>query len=228
MFEEVADYRAKKALSGFLLTLVPAAILWVWLVERGGLPWPFHGAGTVAGTYGRMLAYLPVFGFSMASLLWMRGAGPGIIEYFKWKGGSLAVWGVAGLSAGYSLFLFLSHDFVYKPVAFLPPALGVGLLNAVSEEILFRLAFLSLLTRVNGFPQRANLMQAVAYGLVHLFIGGPVFFFGAVAYGLLLGWITQARDSILPAIVCHFIADIGAIVLPLMIYGVKGVYIGSF
>ncbi len=205
------------ALAGFTISLFFTVGVAGFLLTRQLIPWPFHGADTVCDTYGRILVYLPFAGFSLLSVLWIRGLNKPVAEYFKWNRFSPTVLVGFALSAGYSLYLFSTHDFAFKGLVFVPPAMILGFLNAISEELLFRLVFFQLLIPVAGSWQRANLMQAVLYGFVHLFIGGPVFFLGAVAYGLLLGWITKTNESILPAIICHFIADVGAIGLPLLI-----------
>jgi len=205
------------ALTGFIVTLMLFGGVAGFLLTRKLVSWPFHGAETICSTYGRILVYLPFTGFSLLSVFWIKGKKKPLADFVTWNHFSLTF--AAGLvfSAGYSLYLFLSHDFAYKGIAFVPPALILGLLNAISEEFLFRLVLLQLLVPVTASWQRANLMQAFLYGIAHLFIGGPVFFFSAVGYGLLLGWIVRTNKSILPAIICHFIADIGAIGLPLLI-----------
>lgn len=206
-----------QAFAGFMASLLLVGGAAVFLLSRKLIPWPFHGAATIAETYARVLFYLPFAGFSLLSVLWIKDRKRTVAELIMWNRFSPTF--VPGLvvSAGYSLFLFLTHDFGYKGVLFVPPALILGFLNAVSEELIFRLVFFQLLIPLTGSWQRANLMQAVLYGFVHLFIGGPVFFLAAVGYGLLLGWIAKTNESVLPAIVCHFIADIGAVGLPLLI-----------
>lgn len=230
--ERKPDRRPEKnratALAGFVISLAVVAGGAAWLLGQKIIPWPFHGADTVGETYGRILVYLPVAGFSVLSLLWIRDPQKPVWDFFKWKGFSAAFSLGIALSGAYSLYLFSSHEFAYKGLSFVPPALILGILNAVSEELLFRLVFFQLLTQAAGSRHRANLAQAMAYGLVHLFIGGPLFFLGAVGYGLVLGWITQTHKSILPAMICHFIADVGAVMLPLLIYGANGASIGSF
>lgn len=206
-----------RALAGFTISLLLIVGVAGFLLTRKLIPWPFHGADTVCGTYGRILVYLPFAGYSLLSVFWIKGRKRPVADHFTWTLFSSTFPVGLVLSAGYSLYLFLNHNFALKGLAFVPPAMMLGLLNAFSEELLFRLVCFQLLVSLTSSWQRANLVQAVLYGFVHLFIGGPVFFLGAVAYGLLLGWITKTNESILPAIICHFIADIGAIGLPLLI-----------
>jgi len=204
-------------IAGFLLSLLLMAVIATFLLTRNLIPWPFHGADTVFATYGRILIYLPFAGFSFLSVLWIKRGKQSVSYYFTWPHYSPTFLLGLVLSGSYSLYLFLTHNFVLKGLAFVPPAMLLVFLNAFSEEFLFRLVFFQLLIPFTGSWQRANLIQAVVYGFVHLLIGGPVFFLGAVGYGFLLGWITRSSESILPAIICHFIADIGAIGLPLLI-----------
>ena len=205
------------ALAGFMTSLLLIGGLVGFLLTRKLIPWPFHGAETIFGTYGRILVYLPFTGFSFISVLWIKEKNRRVADFIKWKRFSPTFLAGFLLSVGYSLYLYGTHDFALKGLAFVPPAMMLSILNAVSEEILFRLVSFQLMIQLTGSWQRANLMQAVVYGFAHLFIGGPVFFLGAVAYGLLLGWMTKTNESVLPAIICHFITDIGAIGLPLLI-----------
>lgn len=216
-----AQHRAQDnplgALAGFSISLALIAGLAGLLLYQGMIPWPFHGADTIAGTWGRIPVYAPVFAFAMISVFWLRYAGLPIREWFAWKRVTPAFFTGIGVSLGYTLYLFSTSPFPFKGPIFLPPVLVMGMMNAVSEEVLFRLVFLQLLAAAIGSRPSANLIQALAYALPHLFIGGPLFFLLAAAYGLLLGRITLMTESILPAVICHFIIDIGAVGLPLMI-----------
>ena len=208
---------AFKALAGFSISLALGAGLAGLLLHQGWVPWPFRGAGTVFGTWGRIPVYAPVLLFALISLFWLRQAGLPIREWFAWKRVTLIFFAGLGVSIGYSLYLFYTSPFPLKSAGFIPPALVMGLMNAVSEEIVFRLIFMQLLAAAFGSRSRANLIQAAVYALPHLLIGGPLFFLLAAGYGLLLGRITLSAGSIFPAIICHFIIDIGAIGLPLLI-----------
>lgn len=206
-----------RALTGFLASMILMGGAAAFLLTRHLIPWPFHGAETPGQTYGRIAVYLPFSAFALISVFWIKQKKQPVSRLILWNRFSPSFFYGLAISAGYSLTLYLSHDFVLKGAAFVPPALIMGVLNAVSEEILFRLVFFTLLIQRSGSWPRANLMQAMVYGFIHLFIGGPVFFLYAAGYGLLLGWITKTNESVLPAIICHFIADIGAIGLPLLI-----------
>lgn len=207
----------RRALAVFSLTLVMSAGLAGLLLHQGLVPWPFRGTDTVFGTWGRIPVCAPVLIFALISLFWLRHAGLPIREWFSWKQVSPLFFAGLGVSIGYSLYLFYTSPFPLKSAGFIPPALVMGLMNAVSEEIIYRLIFMQLLAAAFGSRPRANLIQATVYALPHLLIGGPLFFLLATGYGLLLGRITHATGSIFPAIICHFIIDIGAIGLPLLI-----------
>lgn len=207
----------RRALAGFSLTLVMAAGLAGLLLHQGLVPWPFRGTDAIFGTWGRIPVYAPVLIYALISLFWLRHAGLPIREWFTWKRVSPLFFAGLGVSIGYSLYLFYTSPFPLKSAGFIPPAIVMGLMNAVSEEIIFRLIFMQLLSAAFSSRPRANLIQAAVYALPHLLIGGPLFFLLAAGYGLLLGRITHASGSIFPAIICHFIIDIGAIGLPLLI-----------
>ncbi|GAB6094704.1 hypothetical protein JCM14469_09560 [Desulfatiferula olefinivorans] len=203
-------------LAGFLASLIMAGTAAFRAVTRHGVPWPFHGAPSPAETWGRVLVYLPVVFFALASLAWLKG-GTRLKERLSWTRFSTTFPAGFLVSAAYALYLFLTHDFGFKGVAFFPPALLLACLNSLSEEILYRVVLLNLLMAWSGSFNRSNLIQALIYGGVHLVIGGPVFFLAAAAYGYLLGLITRTNESVLPALICHTLADIGAVSLPLLI-----------
>jgi membrane protease YdiL (CAAX protease family) len=207
----------RRALAGFSFSMALGAGLAGLLLHLGLVPWPFRGADTVFGTWGRIPVYAPVLLYALASLFWLRHADLPIREWFAWKRVTPLFIAGLGVSIAYSLYLFYTSPFPLKSAGFAPPALVMGLMNAVSEEIIFRLIFMQLLAIAFGSRPRANLIQAAVYALPHLMIGGPLFFLLAAGYGLLLGRITLAAGSIFPAVICHFIIDIGAIGLPLLI-----------
>lgn len=204
-------------LTGFLLSLILVAGVAAVLLHQKLIPWPFHGTDTVAGTWGRIFVYLPFFFFSMASVFWIGDPSRPVWNHFRWDRFSPSFLPGLAVSFGYTAYLYLSCDFALKGLEFVFPANILGLLNAVAEETLFRLVLFQLLIRLTGSWKWPNLIQASVYAILHLFIGGPVFFLMAVIYGLILGWITRTNHSILPAIICHFIVDIGAVGLPLAI-----------
>lgn len=204
-------------LLGFFIYLLAISATAVFLVRYKVVPWPFHGAETVLGTYGRIFVYLPFAVLALFSLFWVKGAGAPVWENVQWSRFHISFPMGFALSTGYALFLFLSTDFELKGFPFVPPALILSVLNAVAEEVVFRLVLFQLLIMLTGSVSLANGLQACFYGLPHLFIGGSLFFLYAVIYGLVLGWMTRKNNSILPAIICHFVIDIGAIGLPLLI-----------
>ena len=206
-----------RSFAGFIVSLLLVCGVAGFLLTRKLIPWPFHGADTISGTYDRIWVYLPFTVFSLLSVLWVKDTKRSVTDFFKWKRFSPTFLAGFVASAGYSIYLYMTHHFAIKNFGFVPPSMMLGFLNAFSEELLFRLVCFQLVVPLTGSWQRANLVQAVLYGFVHLIIGGPAFFFIAVGYGLLLGWITRTNKSIIPAIICHFIADVGAIGLPLLI-----------
>ncbi|MDO9264914.1 MAG: CPBP family intramembrane metalloprotease [Desulfosalsimonadaceae bacterium] len=203
--------------TGFLVSLTLVAGTAAYLIGQKLIPWPFHGADTIAGTWGRIPVYLPFFFFSLGSVLWISDQSQPVWNHFRWNRFSPSFLAGLLISLGYAAYLYLSCDLALKGPGFAVPAMVLGLLNAVAEETLFRLILLQLLFRLTGSWKGSNLIQAAVYAIPHLFIGGPVFFLYAAGYGLILGWITRTNNSILPAMVCHFVVDIGAVGLPLLV-----------
>ncbi len=89
--------------------------------------------------------------------------------------------------------------------------------NAWTEEIFFRFIALSVIQDVFESFLIANILQAILYGIIHFFIGGFPFFIGAVFYGLLLGKVFQTKKCIAHCIICHFVVDLGAIGISVLI-----------
>jgi len=199
---------------GSLLLFTGAAVL---LFKTNVIPWPFHGSETVSGTYKRILFYFPLTVFSLLSVIWILKKDPETRNCFSWNRFSYTFFLGLLISAVYSFYLFFSCTFALKGLSFIPPALILSMLNALSEELIFRLVLFRILIALTGSWHRSNFVQAGLYAFPHFFIGGGWFFIYAAIYGLLLGGITHTNKSILPAIICHFIIDIGAVALPLLI-----------
>jgi len=47
-------------------------------------------------------------------------------------------------------------------------------------------------------------------------VAGPVLGLFSIVYGFILGLVAQRSNSILPAIICHFIIDLGCIGMPIL------------
>ena len=77
--------------------------------------------------------------------------------------------------------------------------LTVAVAAPILEELLFRGIILEGFLR-NYSPQKAIIWSAVIFGLAHL---NPWQAFGAIAIGLLIGWLYWKTDSLLPGIFLH-------------------------
>lgn len=79
----------------------------------------------------------------------------------------------------------------------------------VLEEILFRGIILEGFLR-NYSPQKAIIWSALIFGLAHL---NPWQSFGAIAFGLLFGWVYVKTESLIPCIILHFANNLIAFLL---------------
>jgi len=77
--------------------------------------------------------------------------------------------------------------------------LSVAVAAPILEELLFRGIILEGFLR-NYSPQKAIIWSAVIFGSAHL---NPWQAFGAIAIGLLIGWLYWKTDSLLPGIFLH-------------------------
>lgn len=96
-----------------------------------------------------------------------------------------------------------------------PWLVPANMLQGLAQELQFRGLLLGSLEKVTT-PFRANLAQAVVFGLAHLAIvyQGPLAPFVpiTVALGLLLGYATQRTRSLWPAIIVHMVADVAVVI----------------
>ncbi len=203
------------AITGFAVYGIIFAILTFTLLSKGIVQWPFHRMRTVTEAYRAILEYAPFAVIASLSIFWLKSAGLSLSESFKWKKISPSFYAGIAVSLGYSLYLLMHVRFGLDSRAFWPPVIILSGLNALAEEILFRLVLFTLLRKVMNF-HLANGIQSLVYAPVHLFIGGPVFGILAFAYGILLGYIREKNASIVPCIICHFLIDLGAIGAPLL------------
>lgn len=212
-----AHQRPVKALAGFILYGLAIAITVAWILHARLIPWPFRRADTLGVTYLRILIYSPFAVLSVISICFLKMAGLRVRENIFWRRLSGSFFVGLFISIVYTAYLFMTNRFGLKGIEYIPPVILMSALNAVSEEFLFRLVLFQLLIPVTGSSGLSNGLQAFIYGLPHLFIGGPLFFAYAVVYGFILGWVAKTNSSVIPAVICHFAIDLGAIGLPLLI-----------
>ncbi len=101
---------------------------------------------------------------------------------------------------------------IARDAAWLVPA---NMLQGLAQELQFRGLLLGSLERLTT-PFRANLAQAVVFGLAHLAIvyQGPLAPFVPItaALGFLLGYATQRTRSLWPAVIVHMVADVAVVI----------------
>jgi len=205
------------SIAGFLVFFLLITAVIAAMLQHGIIRWPFRRVPELSETYKNVLIYSPVVLIALFSTCWLKFSCIPVLEGFKWKrfSGTFLV-GVV-ISAGYSLYLYMSIGFSLKGAEYWPPVVILRLLNAVSEEVFYRHVFYRLLKKALSSPFFANLIQSLAYSSVHVLIGGFQFAAFAFCYGLLLGLIMERNRSVIPCIICHFCIDIGNIGLPLLI-----------
>lgn len=210
----IGDYISVAGFLAFFL-LVTAVI--AVMLKHGIIRWPFRRVPGIVETYKNVLLYSPVLFIALFSTIWLKVSRIPVLEEFKWRRFSRTFLVGLFISSGYSVYLFMSTGFSLKGSEYWPPVVMLSLLNAVSEEVFYRLVFYRLLKNVFTGSFKANLIQSLAYASVHVLIGGVQFAVFAFCYGMLLGWIMERNRSVIPCIICHFCIDIGNIGLPLLI-----------
>lgn len=179
-------------------------------------PWPIQPVTSLADAYSRIWYYLPVMLVPAGCLLWMRRSGMQIWPWFKWNRFSYTFFIALAMSLYHCIDLLVLRQAPLRGAAFWPPVLILSALNAVTEEIMYRLALYRMLRRIDVTGWVANVVQALVYSLIHFMIAGAWLGIFSFIYGLVLGVIVQRSKSITPAIVVHFIVDLGAIGYPLL------------
>lgn len=204
---------------GLLASLVFLSFLIYYLTRQLRVwPWPIQPVVSLTDAYLRVVYYLPMVLIPAYCLYWLHKLGEPIRPWFRWQPFSYTVFIGLGVSVFYSIDLLVLRDVSIRGAAFWPPVLALSILNAVAEEVIYRLALYRVIRRSSFSRLTANIVQAIVYALIHFMIAGPVFGIYAFAYGLIMGLIVMRSRSLLPAIFCHFIIDLGAIGMPMLRY----------
>jgi membrane protease YdiL (CAAX protease family) len=98
----------------------------------------------------------------------------------------------------------------WHPVGLALLALGLALLNAAIEEAIYRGVVMHSLEAALGTGVWSLLVQAVAFGALHL-LGMPGGWIGvamAAAYGVMLGWLRRRSQGMLAPYLAHVLADV--------------------
>ncbi len=119
------------------------------------------------------------------------------------------------ISALYSIGIDINLDFTTQvsnsPLEVIVEILAVAAVPAFSEEILFRGILLSTLRKYgDGF---AVFVSSFIFGLFH---GNLIQFPFAFVVGLVLGWTLVYTNSLLPAIMIHFLNNCFSVVLDII------------
>ncbi len=204
---------------GMLASLVFLSFVIFYLTRQLRVwPWPIQPVVSLADAYFRILYYLPMMLIPAYCLYWLYALREPIRPWFQWQQFSYIILIGLGISAFYSFDLLVLRDISIRGAAFWPPVLVLGILNAVAEEVIYRLGLYRVIRRSSFSRVTANIVQALVYSLIHFMIAGPMFGIYAFVYGLIMGLIVIRSRSLLPAILCHFIIDLGAIGMPLLRY----------
>jgi membrane protease YdiL (CAAX protease family) len=220
LFTKKPSVKPKKkyyqALLGLCVYFLIVGLVYFYLSSKQIVRWPFHTVHTASEAYHTTFEYFPAFIIALLSQVWLRLSGIPITELFRWKRLSKIFYlGVIG-SIIYSVHMLKPIHFGVHVYFLWPPVLILSILNAVTEEIVFRVVLFSLLNKLIDKTIVSNLIQSAAYAAIHIFIVGPVFAAQAFALGIALGVIMEENKSVIPCIVCHFFVDLGAIGYPIL------------
>jgi len=95
-----------------------------------------------------------------------------------------------------------SNDFGQRVFAEVAGILFGGIFGPIAEEIGFRGVLLDGLLKTQCRPWLAILISALVFGLFH---GIGVQFFGAMLFGIMVGWLYWRTGSIIPGIIIHVV-----------------------
>ena len=166
------EKRRLLALIGAFLMYVIVTLVFVYLVDKRIIRLPFHRVKSVPESYMSMFKYLIYFVIFMSSMIWLVYAKMPIKEFFS-RGKYPWVF-YLGLSVSilYAIYSLVFNNHRYHPINFLPPIIILSILNAYAEEVFYRLGLYRLLKNFILNIHIANVIQAVLYSFVHIFIGG--------------------------------------------------------
>lgn len=203
-------------LAGFVvLTFILIFAVYYLIKYLRVISWPFRTTKSVFEAYERILEYLPMMALPAIAFFWMKKSRMDIRDAFRWKRATLLFYPVFAASAAYGMYKLFGRT-PLKGWAYLPPAVILCTMNALSEEFSYRFVFFRLLRQADYSRLVCHTAQAVLYALPHFILAGFVFGSMSFMYGLLMGFLADNNDSITPAVICHFIIDIGLIGNPLM------------
>lgn len=202
-------------LIGLILAYSITLITVLLLLKENIVQWPFRKSYDFDDQINIILTYLPFFFLSLTVLLGFRFKEFHLLLFWRWPTPAFYVCLIISLLYAGFLLNLRQHGFYFCDNWWLVIVLSA--LNAWTEEIVFRFVFLKVIQDYFKSFLIANVLQAVLYGFIHYFIGGLWFFIGAVFYGLILGKVYNTRKCIAHCLICHFVIDLGAIGIKILI-----------
>jgi prolipoprotein diacylglyceryltransferase/membrane protease YdiL (CAAX protease family) len=205
------------SLGGLMVSLVLFNFLIHYLTRQiNAWPWPIQPVLSLGDAYARILYYLPMMLIPAYCLYWLKKSNISPGPWFAWNRFSYTFLLGLGISAYYAVEMLVLQQPTLRGMAFWPPVITLSLLNAAAEEIMYRLTLYHLLKRADYSPWVSNIVQALIYSLIHFMIAGALLGVLSFIYGLVMGRVVERSQSVTPAIVCHFIIDIGVFGAPLL------------
>jgi hypothetical protein len=137
------------SLAGFLVSYLSLFFIIYFITKRVHiLPWPFQKATTIAGAYAHIAYYLPFMSIPGLSVIWLKKIDVPFIEKFTWNKFSKVFFICLAISIYYSIELLIIRKPKLREPEFRPPIILVCILNALAEEITYRLAFYDIFHRI--------------------------------------------------------------------------------
>jgi prolipoprotein diacylglyceryltransferase len=215
--QEAESLQRLFALGGLMVSYLLANFLIFQVTRKLHVwKWPIQPVFSLADAYSRIFYYLPVMLIPAYALHWLKKTGEPIRPWFQWQRGSWVFPVGLAMSVYYSIELLVLKRIPLRGPAFWPPIIVMSVMNAFAEEIMYRLALVRFLRRAEYAPWVANVVQSLVYSIIHFMVAGPVLGLFSIVYGFILGLMTQRGKSLVPAIICHFIIDLGCIGMPIL------------
>ncbi|MCP4133547.1 MAG: CPBP family intramembrane metalloprotease [bacterium] len=229
--------RTLTAFTGYVICYIIVLTVFAILTSNKLITLPFHSVQSLEEAYMRVVNYMPIFFISVFSLIWLKVAGLPVIPWLKWKEWKRPSWifyAVFFATIAYTVYYLGFTRLPLRGYPFYPPVILLSILNAFAEEIYYRLILFSIvieLTRTvlipymqgRGLLQKIisnrffpNVIQSTFYALIHLSLAGWELTLLAFANGMVMGILVEKHKSIIPAVICHIIVDLGVIGLPML------------
>ncbi len=200
-----------------LITLLN--VIWLW-TEIWPSQWPFHFLFPLV-VYAIAVALVPSLRKTVG---WLHvGTFDRPVRYLVlltvlFSSFALVVWFLL-IEPDLSRFLMVIPN--WSPALLILTGLGFALVNAMIEESMYRGILMQVLDSVLGAGNLSIIIQAIAFGLVHI-KGIPEGWVGvglATIYGLMVGFIRRCAQGMLAPFIAHVFADV--VIFSILILWVK-------